>query len=260
MSGSGGSQPGGLSPQTISELDAVAADATVTGFLDMTKAPSATPMFLMDVQRAVKRFFDQTDLLEQLRIDHPMVEYKSGEKAVLDVLFSQESAPFINPGRTDTLAQVAHSVISDMVYVAKLNAQRAGFKVSDENVTDARTGFRDALSRFLQQRTMTAGGAFTGPSGPASSGTGGSGTSGSPTVAGVAIEVSTTNHNLHVLSAPAFFPNVRTQFGNGLSTPVKGNINPGLYVFGGYNATIPVAFEPYPFNVPPTVKVPVTVV
>ena len=75
-------------------------------------------MFLMDVQRAVKRFFDQTDLLEQLRIDHPMVEYKSGERAVLDVLFSQESAPFINPGRTDTLAQVAHSVISDMVYVA----------------------------------------------------------------------------------------------------------------------------------------------
>jgi hypothetical protein len=259
MSGSGGSQPGGLSPQTISELDAVAADATVTGFVNMTKAPSVMPMFLRDVERAVKRYFDQADLLEQLGIDQPMVEYKSGVRAVLDALFSQENTPFIDPGRTDTLAQAPQGHISDMVYMAKLNARRAGFKVSDENVTNARTWFRSALSSFLRQRTMTAGGAL-GPSGPASSGKGGSGTFGTLTATEVAIEVSTTNQNLHVLSAPAFFPNVRTQFGSGLSTPVKGNINPGLYVFGGYNATIAVAFEPYPFNVPPTLKVPVTVV
>jgi hypothetical protein len=106
---------------------------------------------------------------------------------------------------------------------------------------------------------MTAGGVFTGPSGPAS-GTGAPGTLDTPPVSGVAIEVATANHQLHVLSAPAYFPNVRTQFGNDLSTPVKGNINPGLYVFGGYNATIPVAFEPYPFFVSPQSKIPVTVV
>jgi len=259
MSGSSGSQPGGLSPQIISELDAVAADATVTGLIDISKAPSVPALFLVDVERAVHRFYDQTHVLEQLRIDHPMVEYKSGEKAVLDVLFSQERAPFVNTGRTDTLAQAALNVISDMVYIAKLNAQTAGFKVSDEDVANARTGFRGALSRFLQQRTMTAGGSFTGPSGPAS-GAGGPGIPGTPTATGVAIEVATTNHHLHVLSAPAYFPNVRTQFGNGLSSPVKGNINPGLYVFGGYNATIAVAFETYPFNVPPQIKIPVTVV
>jgi hypothetical protein len=259
MPGSSGSQPSGFSPQTIPELYAVAADATATGILDLSKAPSVRSLFMADVERAIHRFFDQTNLLEQLRIDHPMVEYKSGEKVVLDVLFSQETTPFVNPGRTDTLAQSPRAVISDMVYVAKLNAQTAGFKVSDEDVADARTGFRGALSRFLQQRKMTAGGAFTGPSGPAS-GTGAPGTPGTPPVSGVAIEVATAHHHLHVLAAPAYFPNVRTQFGNSLSTPVKGNINPGLYVFGGYSATIPVAFEPYPFSVPPQTKIPVTVV
>jgi hypothetical protein len=258
MSGSTGAPPGNLSPQVVSDLQAIAADAAVTGIVDLTKGPSVPPLFVSDILQPVRRFADQTEILEQRGMLHPVVTYKTGGNAVLDVYFSERATPFIDTGITDTLRQAPISNISDMVFIAKQNAIQAGFSISDETTPIARDIFRRDLTDFLIQRTMTAGGAFSGPAGPSGGGSGGS--PGTPSAPGLSITVTTINQSLHILSAPAYFPNVRTQFGNALSTPVLGSIGPGLYLFGGYGTTVPVNFEKYPFSIPPQTTIPVTVV
>jgi hypothetical protein len=260
MSGSAGTPPGNLSPQVVADLQAIAADAAVTGIVDLTKGPSVPPLFVLDILQPVHRFAHQTEILEQLDIPHPIIKYKTGGDAVLDVYFSERATPFIDTGTTDTLQQAPISNISDMVFVAKQNATLAGFSVSDGTTPVARDTFQRNLTDFLIQRTMTAGGAFSGPSGAGSSGGGSGGSPGTPSAPGVSISVSTRNYNLHILSSPAYFPNVRTQFGNGLSTPVAGSIGPGLYSFGAYGVGVPVAFEPYPFSIPTQTVIPITVV
>jgi hypothetical protein len=63
MSGSTGAPPGNLSPQVVAELQALAADAGITGTIDLTKAPSAPSLFVSDIEMSVRRFAHQTELL-----------------------------------------------------------------------------------------------------------------------------------------------------------------------------------------------------
>ena len=157
--------PGNLSHQVVADLQAIAAYAANSGALDMAKGPSVPPLFVRDIELAVRRFGHQTELLEKLGIPHPIVSYKVGE-AVLDVVFSGRSAPFVDTGIIDTLQSAPLSNISDMAFAARQNAQDAGFKISDGSTPTARDTFQRDLFDFLTWRAEAA----TGGSGGGSSG------------------------------------------------------------------------------------------
>jgi hypothetical protein len=254
MSGTPGA-PGTLSRQLVADLQAIAAYAANTGALDMTKGTSVPPLFVQDIRFAVRRFGDQTEIFEKLGIPHPIVSYKMGE-AVLDVCFSARPAPFVDTGITDTLRQAPFSNIPDMVFIARHNAQAAGFNISDGSTRTARDTFERDLTEFLARRIQAA----TGGSGAGSSGGSSGGNPGTPATPGISISVTTVRSSLQILVAPAFFPNIRTVFGNTLSSPVPGTIAPGLYSFGAQGTGVPAQFEPNPFPIPAVTTVNITVV
>jgi hypothetical protein len=221
----------------------------------MTKGPSVPPLFVRDIDLVVRRFGDQTEILEKLGIPHPIVSYKMGE-AVLDVAFSARPAPFVGTRITDTLRQAPLSNISDMVFIARQNAQSAGFNISDGSTPAARDAFQRDLTEFLSRRAQAATGGSGGGSSSGSSGW----NPGTPTTPGISISVTTIGSSLQILVSPAFFPNGRTVFGNKLSFPVPGTIGPGLYSFGAQGTGVTAQFDPNPFPIPVVTTVNITVV
>jgi len=255
MSGTAGA-PGNLSPQVVADLEAIADYAAHTGALDMAKGPSVPRLFIQDIELAIRRFGDQTEILDKLGMPHPIVSYKMGE-AVLDVVFSERPAPFVDTGAiTDTLRQAPLSNVPDMVSLARRNAQAAGLNISDGSGATARSAFQHHLTEFLVRRTRAA----SGGSGGGTSGGLSGGNPGTPGIPGISIVVTTVGSGLQILVAPAFFPNVRTVFGNILSSPVPGTLGPGLYSFGAHGTGVPAQFEPNPFSIHTATTVNITVI
>jgi hypothetical protein len=146
-----------------------------------------------------------------------------------------------------TLRSEPLSRVRILLSEAKNYATLAGFNVLDLPRDVARQNFEHGLEEFIIHRTKSARG-FNGVPGGVTPGT--------ASVPGLNIIVNTLNSNLHILYSPAFFPAIQTPLGNMLSTPVTGNIGPGIYIFGAQGGAIGTKFETnLQYPIPPTTVV-----
>jgi hypothetical protein len=236
-------------PQVEQEaLEKASQHAAMTGRLRLQGIASAASVFVQDIAELVERFSDQMLALRQAGIECPMVYLDTGTLAPLDVVGSTKT-------RVQRLPMLSDALLQQLVYDAADDATSAGLNVVPADPATAEGNFGSLLTEFLIHRTESALG-FFGPGASASTATG----PGSAALPGTNIVVQTYAQNLQILYSPAFFPNVQTGFGNGLSTPVIGAVNPGLYIFGASGPAIGVRFESTQHQIPPTSFVQMTTV
>jgi hypothetical protein len=236
--------PRSLPQQEQEALRKASEQAATTGRLNLQGIANTASVFVQDIDDLVERFSDQTQALRQAGIDCPMVMLGIETFAPLDIAGSTKA-------RVQRLHLLTAALFQRLVSDAAHDAASAGFNLTYADPATAQVNFGSLLTQFLIHRTESALGFFSagGVPGP-----------GSTALPGANVVVRTNAPNLQVLYSPAFFPNVQTGFGNGLSTPVNGAVNPGRYVFGASGPTIGVRFETTQYPIPPTSFVQMTTV
>ena len=233
-----------LPQQEQEALRKASEQAATTGRLSLQGIANPSGVFVQDIEGLVERFSDQTQALRQAGIDCPMVMVGVETFAPIDIAGSTKT-------RVQRLPLLSTALFQRLVNDAARDAASAGFNVTYVDPAIAELNFGSLLTQFLIHRTESARGFFSAAAAPGP---------GSTALPGANVVVKTNASNLQVLYSPAFFPNVQTGFGNGLSTPVNGAVNPGLYIFGASGPTIGVRFETTQHPIPPTTFVQMTTV
>lgn len=232
----------GMRTETKAALDTnlqtAATVAADTGRLELENLHLDHPIFTNDVAASADNFHRAARVLELVEMSYPMVHMAPGW-APLDLGNSGEARSW----RAGTGAPISPAEIIDLARHAHHEAERVGLRFTAMPVVRARRSFAALLTKFLKTRVEAA---------LRSSG-GGDGTGqGTRTVPGLDVTVHTEQSDLRIYYAPLYFPAMRLIFGNTLSTPVRGYLPPGIYIFGAEGRNHPKSFEPdAPWRIPP---------
>ena len=170
----------------------------------------------------------------------PGVAYDTGELVPVDTFHSFLSEE--ERSVWETIGNVPSRILRDMNKRALDFISQCGLTPQRLGVTDAVRGFSQGLTNFLKKRVSTppsVSEAYTKsriekPVSPPK----------------IYIEVHSQRSGLKILYAPAYFLVFGAGFG-GPSTPVRGHLPPGLYIFGGEDGSNFRSFDNVPYDVPP---------
>jgi len=221
-------------------LEAIANKAAHTGDLDLRQI--VPQVAASDVAGSVEDFHSVASTLAFMQRPYPMVELASIGWAPLDLGNSVASdARLSSPG---SRARVSPAEMVDLAQRAPDEAKRMGMRFNTLPVPHARTIFASLLARFLRPRVERANSRTT-------SDMHGSPHQGNPLSPGLEVVVHTNRPGLRIFYAPIYFPATCLVFGNSLSTPVRGYLDPGIYIFGAEGAGMTIFEDTAPRRIPP---------
>jgi hypothetical protein len=228
------------SPGVDATLQQAAASASLTGRLDLGQIGGR--IATADIAASVESFHSSASVLDSMQMRYPMVHLPPSW-APLDLGNSVLSPTRLShPG---SRAAASPSEIIDLARQAPQEAKRAGLRFNTMPVSQARQSFAGLLVNFLKTRVQAALGS------PNSDDPGGL-RPGTPDLLGLDVTEHTNVPRLRIYYAPVYFPATRLVFGRDLSTPVRGYLSPGIYMFGAEGQNVPLAFEVDTFwSIPP---------
>jgi hypothetical protein len=125
---------------------------------------------------------------------------------------------------------------------AHVAADRAGLRSEAMPVPRARRSFATLLTKFLKTRLEAALRRDT---------EGRPGGAGAPDLPGLEVTVHMERSGLLVYYSPLYYPATRRVFGDTPSTPVRGYLLPGIYIFGAEGRDFQLSFEAASWQIPP---------
>jgi hypothetical protein len=231
-----------VTQQERTVITRAATEASLTGKLDRGLLRNVLNVFLSDVDENSYFFADQMAALEGSGVLCPAVELEGDRLAPLNLIQ--------RPQGPQLLLTVPKSQLMPLLHTAISTASQAGLRLTNLTGAAARNAFSALLGEFLIQRIESSRGKFA----PTTGGAGAANHPGSVALPGLTLTVNTHTPNFQILYSPAYFVSLQTAFGNTLSTPVIGLINPGLYIFGAVGNGKPLVFENTTYSIP-TIKV-----
>jgi hypothetical protein len=204
--------------------------AAFSGHLDLR--PTEIEVAAADIEASVQDFHYAATVLDSLREQYPMVQIASVGWAPLDFSHSVPAAH----DQTMPMRYIAPWDLVNLARRAEEEARRVQMPFTKMPVPQARGSFAALLADFLKVRLEAVRGLIPLPGGEKA-------LAGTAEVPGLEVIVHTRRPNLRIYQAPVYFPATRTVFGNSLSTPVRGFLPPGLYIFGADGENFPFLWE-----------------
>lgn len=234
-----------LSRQELGRLKDAAQRAAESGMLNLSWLRGEDKIPFNDIRRAAAHFDYQTRVLDSYGIPQPCLiagpwtheDEFSDDAAIIPVnMIDELGEPRANYGEGH--ADYVKSVVSQHVD----SLYRAEMPVAYWPSPLMRSSFAEGMFKFLRARIEAFRRRFF-PFAPLR-----------PTPPGLAVTVKCQNHGLKILCSPAFFL-TETAFGSGLSTPVTGHLQPGIYIFGSQSRDSDVVWETALEPIPPNTTV-----
>jgi hypothetical protein len=219
------------------DLQRAATSAANTGRLELELGDIDHPVFTNDIAASADNFHRAASVLDSVEMRYPMVHMAPGW-APLDLGNSGEAPSW----RAGTGAPISPAEIIDLARHARHEAERVGLRFAAMPVVRARRSFAALLTEFLKTRVEATRRRSRGGVWPLQ---------GTLTVPGLEVTVHTEQSGLRIYYAPLYFPATRLVFGNTLSTPVRGYLAPGIYIFGADGRNHPLSFETAAWRIPP---------
>jgi len=211
------------------ELERTAVSAAYTGQLTLENPDMSAAT--TDVAISAENFHRCATVLDAVQMDYPMV-HMAPSWAPLDLTNSPPDwwmeQGWMGAGATRSAAEII-----DLARYAPEVAEEAGLRCEAMPVTRARQSFARLLTKFLKTRVDAV------LERDKAQPPGGGGTLRLP---GLEVTVHTERSGLLVYYAPLYFPATRLVFGGTRSTPVRGYLPPGIYIFGAEGRDFQLSF------------------
>jgi hypothetical protein len=224
-------------PTADAELERTAFSAAHTGQLALEDPDISAAT--TDVAISVENFHRCATVLDAVQMDYPMV-HMAPSWAPLDLANSPPD--WWGQRQMGAGATLSAAEIIDLARYAPEVAEEAGLRCEAMPVTRARQSFARLLTKFLKTRVDAL------LQRDKAQPSGGAGTLQLP---GLEVTVHTEHSGLLVYYAPLYFPATRRVFGGTRSTPVRGYLPPGIYIFGAEGRDFQLSFEAAPWQIPP---------
>jgi hypothetical protein len=193
-----------------------------------------------DVAISAEIFHRCATVLDAVQMDYPMV-HMAPSWAPLDLANSAPGWMGQRSRGTGAGATLSAAEIIDLARYVPEAVGALGLRCEAMPVTRARQSFATLLTKFLKTRVEAV--LHRDKTRP----------DGARTVQlpGLEVTVHTEHSGLLVYYAPLYFPATRRVFGGTRSTPVRGYLPPGIYIFGAEGRDFPLSFEAAPWQIPP---------
>lgn len=202
-----------LSRAERQEVDAIADRAMSNGRVDLSMVRQDSSR-ANDVSEIISRFRRQAEMLDAFRMEMPCIHRKHREQTrLIPIDLSSALRP---PSSSEFISHGQH--VEQGIFREVHRATESDLGVSFWPTSVMIDAFRDLLRDFLVVKIA----AFKKTLMPRPI----------PTVQGLSVTVHTKNRGAKVICSPALLFDQDRGFGGTLSTPVKGYLQPGIYVFG----------------------------